>query len=99
MKEIKNIIRFGLKHKYVITSIVFVFYLVFFAEYSLIFQKFQREELSEIKGRIEEYKTNIEENKIRFKELKTSKQNLEKFAREQYLMHRKGEDVYLIVKK
>ena len=97
--DFKKIIGFGLKHKFIITSIVFVFYLAFVAEYNLIFQIFQRSELSEIKEKIEIYHYKIEENKQRLHELKTSKQNLEKFAREQYYMHRENEDVYVIVKK
>jgi len=97
--DFKKIIGFGLKHKFFITSILFVFYLAFVAEYNLIYQQFQRSELSEIKEKIEIYHLKIEENKQRLHELKTSKQNLEKFAREQYYMHRENEDVYVIVKK
>jgi len=35
----------------------------------------------------------------RLKELRTSSKNLEKFAREQFLMKRKNEDIFLIIEK
>lgn len=45
------------------------------------------------------YEKKIIEDSQRLKELKTNKENLEKFAREQYLMKRDNEDVFVIVDK
>jgi cell division protein FtsB len=39
----------------------------------------------------------IDEDSRRLEELRTDKENLEKFAREQYLMKKKNEDIILIV--
>ena len=39
----------------------------------------------------------IEEDRKRIQELKTNNDNLEKFAREQYLMKKDNEDIFIIV--
>lgn len=43
------------------------------------------------------FQAKIEENRKRIQELKTNDDNLEKFAREQYLMKKDNEDIFLIV--
>ena len=43
------------------------------------------------------FQNKIEENRKRILELKTNNDNLEKFAREQYLMKKDNEDIFIIV--
>jgi cell division protein DivIC len=43
------------------------------------------------------FQKKIEENRKRIQELKTNNDNLEKFAREQYLMKKDNEDIFIIV--
>jgi cell division protein FtsB len=45
----------------------------------------------------EYYQQKIEEDRRRIDELKTNTENLEKFAREQYLMKKDNEDIFVIV--
>jgi len=45
------------------------------------------------------YQERIEEDRKRIEELKTDDENLEKFAREQYLMKKENEDVFYIVEE
>ena len=45
----------------------------------------------------EYYLKKIEEDRNKLDELRTDNDNLEKFAREQYLMKRKDEDLYIIL--
>ena len=45
----------------------------------------------------EYYQQKIKEDRKRINELKTNDENLEKFAREQYLMKRDNEDIFIIV--
>ena len=47
----------------------------------------------------EYYRKKIEEDKRKMEELLSSRENLEKFAREQYLMKRANEDIFVIVDK
>ncbi|BAX79440.1 hypothetical protein ALGA_1054 [Labilibaculum antarcticum] len=41
----------------------------------------------------------IETDKNRIDELKTNRENLEKFAREQYLMKKDNEDIFIMIKE
>jgi len=45
---------------------------------------------------IENLKKEIESNETRIRRLTSEKDSLEKFAREQYLFHEEGEDVYVV---
>jgi cell division protein FtsB len=54
-------------------------------------------ELGRLKQEREYYIKKIEEDKRKLNELKTDNDNLEKFAREQYRMKRKDEDLYIVL--
>jgi cell division protein DivIC len=87
------------RNKYFIASGVFVLWVTFFDDDNLI-ERFRY--LSQIRGleKDKEYfQEKIGEDSEKLKELKTNKKNLEKFAREQYLMHRDNEDVFVIVEE
>jgi len=45
---------------------------------------------------IEELQKEIETNESRIRQLTSERDSLEKFAREQYLFHEEGEDVYIV---
>jgi cell division protein FtsB len=45
------------------------------------------------------YEKKIKEDTQQLKELKTNRENLEKFAREQYLMKKDNEDIFVFVDK
>lgn len=52
--------------------------------------------IRELKQEIEYYKTKSKENQERLQQLKSDKEDLEKFARERYRMHAPDEDVYVV---
>jgi cell division protein DivIC len=54
-------------------------------------------ELRKLKLDREYYIKKIEEDRRKLNELKTDNDNLEKFAREQYRMKRKDEDLFIVV--
>lgn len=54
-------------------------------------------ELRKLKQDREYYLKKIEEDRRKLNELKTDNDNLEKFAREQYRMKRKDEDLFIVV--
>ena len=58
-----------------------------------------RQKLSELEAEKSYYLEEIGKNKKDLIELKTNKSNLEKFAREKYLMKRDKEDIFVIVRK
>lgn len=55
--------------------------------------------IKKLKQDKEYYISRIETDKNRLLELQTNNENLEKFAREQYLMKRPNEDIFIISKE
>lgn len=53
-------------------------------------------EIHDLKGQIEYYREKTEEDKKKIEELNSDKDNIEKFARENYKMKRENEEVFII---
>jgi cell division protein FtsB len=86
-----------LKNKYTLTLIVFLGWVVFFDQNNLIDRVQNLNQLHSLEKDKGYYVEKIKSDSTRLEELKTSKKNLEKFAREQYLMKKKNEDIFVIV--
>jgi cell division protein DivIC len=69
----------------------------FFDQYNLVERVKNNRKLQELEAEKEHYVSDIETTKRKLQELKGDKEMLEKFAREQYLMKKKNEDIYLVV--
>ncbi|MFN0730088.1 FtsB family cell division protein [Polaribacter gochangensis] len=82
-------------NRYVIILIVFSIWMLFFDENSYLVHREFNKEIDELETAIEFYKKKIEEDKLTIKNLDDSLQ-IERFAREQYLMKKKNEDIYII---
>lgn len=87
------------RNKYFIATLVFIFWVSLFDENNLIERYSLIQELHQIEKDRRYYTQRIEEDAARLKELRTNNENLEKFAREQYLMRKDNEDVFFIVKE
>lgn len=83
-------------NKYFITFIVFVLWLIFFDKNDFFTQAELNRQLKKLSDEKKYYQTEIEKNKIFTNELKNNMQSIEKYAREEYLMKRDDEDIYLI---
>ncbi len=95
----KKLILKWLKNKFVLAAIIFTVWISFLDENNLL-ERFQNlRELKQLKADREYYQEKIEEDTKRLNELKTDNDNLEKFAREQYLMKKDNEDVFVIVEE
>ncbi len=88
-----------LRSKYFIAAMVFLVWVSLFDENNLIERYQLIKELKQTEKDKKYYQHRIEEDAARLKELKTNDGNLEKFAREQYLMRKDNEDVFIIVKE
>ncbi len=86
-----------IRNKYFLASVLFIVWVFFFDQNNLIERYQNMQELKKLTEDKEYYQKKIDEDSERLKELKTNDENLEKFAREQYLMKRDNEDVYIIV--
>lgn len=80
---------------FVLIFIPFFIWMLFFDENSyLIHRKFNKE-VEDLENTISFYRAKIAEDKATIKKLGDSLQ-LERFAREQYLMKKENEDIYII---
>jgi cell division protein DivIC len=82
-------------NKYVLILLVFLVWMFFFDENSYLIHREFDKEIDELESTIIFYKTKIDVDKETIEKLKDSLQ-LERFAREQYLMKRENEDIYII---
>lgn len=85
-----------LKNKYFLATILFILWLIFFDQNNLIDRAIMIKKLHSMLESREYYIEKIEEDKKKLHELQTDRENLEKFAREQYYMKRDNEDIFLI---
>jgi len=86
-------------NKYLIVSIGFVVWILFFDENNIVQHRKNLEELKQLEEQVDFYKHKIEADKRKLYELQTNDENLEKFAREQFLMKRADEDIFVIVEE
>jgi cell division protein FtsB len=94
-----SIIMKGLRNKYLMAVLVFLVWLLIFDNNSLIDRVRYLRILHDMEDEKQYYLERIEEDSRRLKELKTDRDNLEKFAREQYFMKKENEDVFVIVEE
>ena len=88
-----------LKNKYILTGIIFFIWLLIFDNNNLIDRLKGMNELKQLEKDREYYLEWIENDSKQMNEIKTNKKNLEKFAREQYLMKKEDEDIFIIVEE
>jgi len=86
-----------LKNKYFLILVFFLFWLLLFDNNNLIDRYKQVKELRQLRHDKSYYQEKIKQDSRKLKELETDSKSLEKFAREQYLMKKKDEDIYLII--
>jgi cell division protein FtsB len=89
----------GLRNKYLVAVLAFVIWLLVFDRNSLVDRVRYLRTRQDLEDEKQYYIEKIEEDSRRLNELKTDRENLEKFAREQYLMKRENEDVFVIVQE
>jgi cell division protein DivIC len=86
-----------LRNKYFLTITIFAVWILLLDTNNLVERFRQMSELRKLKQEKEYFTKKIEEDKKKLNELKTDDHNLEKFAREQYKMKKKDEDLYIIL--
>lgn len=85
-----------LKNKYVVTVLIYVIWVSFFDENSLISDLRYKSEIKDLQNKIENYREDIAKSISKSNELRSNNENLEKFAREQYKMKKAKEDIYVV---
>jgi cell division protein DivIC len=85
-----------LTNKFVMATLGFVVWMLFLDINSYLIHHELNTEIEELEESIQYYRTEIESDEKKLEELTTDDKKLEKFAREQYWMHREGEQIFLI---
>ena len=86
-----------LKYKYLIFYTLLLFWMSFFDNNSFVYRYKLAREITHLEESIEIHKDKIVELRRQKTELIGNDRNLEKFAREKYLMKKDNEDVFIIV--
>ena len=84
------------KNKYFIVGFLFLIWLFFFDEYSILAQFKNRKQLQNLTEQQQYYKDRIQADQRKLKELNSGVEELEKYAREQFYMSKPDEDLYII---
>lgn len=95
-KQIKDkpLVKF-ITNRYVIILVIFVVWMGFFDENSLVNQREFDKEIMKLKNEQDYYKSEINQDKD-FINKHNDREELEKFAREKYKMKKENEEIYLI---
>lgn len=88
-----------IKNKYLIATAAFLVWMLFFDRNDFISQYEYQSQLNKLEEEKEFYLKETEQVRKDLKELTTNQKQLEKFAREKYLMKKEDEDVFVIVKE
>ena len=82
-------------NKYTFVGLLFVIWIALFDKYSFIDRLQLRSKINQLENEQKYYREKIEEDKRKKEELLGNRDNLEKFAREQYLMKKENEDIFI----
>ncbi|MCP4309958.1 MAG: septum formation initiator family protein [Bacteroidetes bacterium] len=99
MKKFLLIIWPWVKNKYVLTIAVFGIWMLFFDQNNMVDRMKMSAEIRQLEADREYYLQQITKDSTRLHELTTDKDNLEKYAREQFLMKKKNEDVFVVIEE
>jgi hypothetical protein len=85
-----------LRNKYSLSLILFFVWIVFFDSDSLIERTINLKQVHRLENDRIFYENKIRDDRAKLEELESNPANLEKFAREHFLMKREGEDIFII---
>ena len=96
LKNLKNNFIFKLiTNVFVVILIPFIIWMLFFDENSYLVHRKFNNEIEDLESTISFYKKKIKKDKETIKKLEDSLE-MERFAREKYLMKKENEDIYII---
>jgi cell division protein DivIC len=95
MKLLQQIPPF-IRNKFVLATLGFVVWMLFFDRNDLFTQMERQRELNELKQSRQYFEKQIAENRKFSKDLQFNASTIEKYARERYLMKRDNEDLFII---
>jgi cell division protein FtsB len=96
---VKKTLLKGIKNKYITTTLGFLVWMLFFNDIDLVYVIQQKRALNDMEQRSQDLKQACERAEENLFNLTTNTENLERFAREEYLMKKPDEDLFLIRRK
>ena len=100
MKPVNKSYRFYQKYlsnKYFLSFVIFSIWVIFIDSNNLVDRFKAVSHINKLERQKEYYKTRITQDQEKLNELRSDKSKLEKFAREQYLMKKENEDIFIIL--
>ncbi|HNZ85291.1 MAG: septum formation initiator family protein [Bacteroidales bacterium] len=97
MKKIVDFFITYILNKYVIASAVFVFVMFTNEDYNIKTRYANAQKIKKLEAEIRYYQEETKKNKEKLDLLQSDKENLERFAREQFIMKKDSEDVFVVV--
>lgn len=94
-----NLLPAWLKNKYFLTAGAFIGWMLFFDPKDSFTQIQLQKELKELQVSKAWYQKEISKESIEIEQLKTNPATIEKYARENYLMKRENENIFIIPEK
>jgi len=85
-----------LRNKYSLSLILFFVWVSFFDSNSFIERVFQLRQMHRLEKDKIFYQEKIKDDRVKLMELESNPANLEKFAREHFLMKKDNEDVFIV---
>ncbi|MCT4587969.1 MAG: septum formation initiator family protein [Carboxylicivirga sp.] len=85
-----------ISNKFFLATLAFVVWITVFDQNSLIDRYRLGKRITQLEKQKEHYTQEIEQNNRKMKELQSSADNLEKFAREEYLMKKENEVIFVV---
>lgn len=86
-------------NKYMVAFVVFCVWMLFIDDNNVFFLRKNVNKLKEYRVEKQYFLNKIHQDSIRLMQMKSNAKNLEKFAREEFLMKKKNEDIFLIIEK
>lgn len=88
-----------IRNKYSLTLLFFLVWMLFFDRNDIFSQLSLNRQLNDMKNERAYYREKLKEVKATRKDLFENQENLERFAREKYLMKKKNEELFIIVEE
>ncbi|HEY0434240.1 MAG TPA: septum formation initiator family protein, partial [Chitinophagaceae bacterium] len=85
-----------MKNKFLIATLAFVAWMLFFDERDVFTMYHHRQELKDLQQSKKYYTEQIDKERTELENLKNNPATLEKYAREKYYMKRDNEDLFLV---
>ena len=96
MENLKKILKIFI-NKYFLITVAFIVWMVFFDSNNIFTRAKLRDKLDDLQEEKHFYLNEIQRDSALTKKLLTDSTELERFAREKYLMKKDNEDLYLVI--